>query len=207
MAFTTFPTLSIGPSGFGMQLIGKTLTLTSPLTKKSQSRDDGGYKWLVEVDYAVLSEVDWRLIQAFFAKVEGQTTRFYYSPPHITTPQGSASGTPTVDGANQTGVSLTTFGWTALSTVLKAGDCFHFDTPTGFREMKMITSDVTADFAGVAILNFEPRIRESPNNGAAIVVNSPSFIGRLASQNMSEINVTPGRLASCNMQIIEGIGE
>lgn len=115
-------------------------------------------------------------VQAFLAKV----ANFYQSGTVLTiqhqsrkTTLGVGTGTPLVKGANQTGKSLITDGWTASQTgILKAGDLITCGLPWVFE----VTADCDSDGASpsVATIPINPGILAgaSPADNAAIVVTS-----------------------------------
>jgi len=80
---------------------------------------------------------------------------------------GTQGGTPLVNGANQTGTSLVTDGWSANATI-KAGTVFtiagvnavHQETKVdyGFLKQFVVTADATADGLGAATLSISPSI-------------------------------------------------
>ncbi len=72
-----------------------------------------------------------------------------------------------VDGSAQTGSSLDIDGATSGSNWLRSGDMFLVNG-----ELKMITADVTVT-GGDATLEFNPPLRSSPANNAAITVDPP----------------------------------
>lgn len=87
----------------------------------------------------------------------------------------------TVAGASQTGTTLLTQGWNSTWTnVLVAGDYIAWDTPSGWRELHMVTEAASSDSGGRAPLRIAPPIRESPANGAALILDAPSCVMRLA---------------------------
>jgi hypothetical protein len=111
---------------------------------------------------------------------------------------GTLAGTPVVNGANQTGSSIVTNGWTASSAVLKQGDVISFGTAaTGVHRVNaqnrtttgqlmnfVVTANVTADGSGNATIPISPALTTSgafqnadvsPLNLAAVnFVSSPT---------------------------------
>jgi hypothetical protein len=90
---------------------------------------------------------------------------------------GALGGTPVVDGANQTGSSILTSGWTANAAILNAGDIIYFASvyavnpqsfqSTGSLRGFVVTSNVTANGSGVATIPI------SANSGLGIVTSGP----------------------------------
>ncbi len=103
---------------------------------------------------------------------------------------GAQGGVPLVDGAGQTGSSLATKGWTALTTVLGYGDTFTLAAvatlnPESLQSMSTLQQfavqdqTVTSDAGGKATITISPAIvvsgayatvTGSPADGAAITV-------------------------------------
>lgn len=103
---------------------------------------------------------------------------------------GPLGGTPLVNGANQTGASLVTDGWTAAAASrLKAGDVFTLagvyavntmsKQSTGSLQQFVVTADASSDASGNATLSISPAIvtsgpyqnvSGSPADNAAITV-------------------------------------
>lgn len=103
---------------------------------------------------------------------------------------GAIAGTPTVDGAGQTGSSVLTAAWGAAAT-LKTGDVIQFASvyginpqsyaSTGVLRNFVVTEDFTASGAGAGTISISPSIVTSgsgqtvsagPGNGALISVFS-----------------------------------
>lgn len=85
---------------------------------------------------------------------------------------GVGSGSPTVNGASQTGASLVTTGWTATTTnILRAGDVILLP---GITVVYDVTADVNSGAAGAATIPINPPLfaGTSPTNGGAIVRNN-----------------------------------
>jgi hypothetical protein len=107
--------------------------------------------------------------------------------PHVVGPQG---GTPTVNGAGQTGSSIVSQAWTAAAALrLVRGDIITFAgvfavNPQNYRsttqlQQFVVTADVSSDGAGAATIPIYPPIitsgalqtvTASPANAAAITV-------------------------------------
>ena len=61
---------------------------------------------------------------------------------------GTQGGTPVVNGANQTGSSIATSGWTASTLVLNAGDIVYF---AGVHRINPLTRQSTGDLRGFVV--------------------------------------------------------
>jgi hypothetical protein len=114
----------------------------------------------------------------------------WYSSTHVPMHTvGALGGTPLVNGANQTGSSLITNGWTNNAAILKAGDVIqianvnqvnpHTRENQGLLRDFVVTADTVADGSGNATLPISPAIVTSgpyqnvdagPAHAAAITI-------------------------------------
>lgn len=135
----------------------------SPLNRSVQRLILPGDRWEAVYQLPKMRRQDALAWVVFFNQLRGSVNTFPAYDPEGRTPQGSASGSPTVDGGSQTGYTLDTSNWPTSTTILRAGDYVSFGS-----ELKMITSDIASDGSGNATLSFEPAIRTSPSNGSAV---------------------------------------
>lgn len=105
----------------------------------------------------------WR---AFFGLARGAANDFRVPVNEIA--QSSSTATPLVNGAGQTGRSLNTDGWPNSTAVLSAGQFVTIGN-----QLLQLTADVTSNGSGQATLSFEPAIRVSPADNAAIEYKNP----------------------------------
>lgn len=162
--------IPIQKARFGLQ--SNTQIHVSPLSRTAQRVEFPGARWVAEYHLAPTKRADVAAIQAFLAKLRGAAGSFYGYDPSATTPRGVATGTPLVNGADQTGTTLVTDGWTSgVTGILKAGDYFQVGN-----ELKMLVADVNSNGSGQATLTFEPPWRDSPADNAPIIVSSASCV-------------------------------
>lgn len=177
MTVYTFPTLTKvpTPNQLDWALVGNTQSFSSPLSGAVQTVEMPGARWKAAFTLSVLEAADSATLRAFLAQLRGQSGRFYLWNMARPTPRGIATGTPVVSGAGQTGTTLVTSGWTISTTnIMRVGDFF---TVNG--ELKMCTADANSNGSGVATLSFEPPLRASPSNGAALTTNKPTATFKL----------------------------
>jgi hypothetical protein len=105
----------------------------------------------------------WR---SFIAKSRGTANDFQVPVDPVA--QSSATATPLVNGAGQTGRTLNTDGWPLSSTVLQAGQFVTINN-----QLLQLTENVTSNGSGVATLTFEPPVRVSPADNATIEYKNP----------------------------------
>lgn len=188
MPTQTFPTLAqAAPGALEWALVSNTQTFTSPLNGTIQTLELPGARWRASFTYQNLSDADAATLQAFLVALRGQAGRFYLWNFARPSPRGVATGTPVVSGAGQTGTSLVTSGWTnSVTGILKTGDFIGVNG-----ELKMLTADASSNGSGVATLNFEPPLRASPANGAAITVTKPTALFMLSEQTAKWVTRAP----------------
>ncbi|MCJ8344356.1 hypothetical protein MJH12_02360 [bacterium] len=114
-----------------------------------------------------------------FLKLNGLVGTFYYAFKDTKVPLGTASGTPVVGAFSNGDKTVTSSGWSANQTVLKAGDFINFSN----FELKRVVDDVVSDSLGNATLNFEPAMRKTVGSGTAITCAPAKGIFRLSHKN------------------------
>ena len=163
-------------SSLERRLVTTTAVSASPFTGSLEVQDWGGEWWDYTLEMARMTGRDGRRLSAFLAALGGPRGRFLFRDPTIRQP--GVTLTPSVAGSFQTGGTLITAGWLPFSTPLLAGDFFSLgsDAQTWLHQL---TEDAVADEAGVAALNFVPRLRSAPVDGAALEIAAPAVLLRL----------------------------
>lgn len=183
MTVLTFPSIVPNESVWGLK--SNTHQFRSPFTGSVQTIEMAGSRWFATLTFNNLTAADRRTLTAFLTQLRGSSGRFYLYDHSHSTPSGVGTGSPLVNGASQTGNSLVTDGWTPSQTgILKAGDYFEVND-----ELKMVTADANSDGGGNATISFEPPLRASPANNAAITVTNPTAIMMLANDSIEWQNV------------------
>ena len=178
----TFPTLGIK----SMTIRAKSTVgiSTSPFTGQQQVFQHQGQWWEAEVSMPPMSREDAETFIAFMLKMNGRYGTFLLGDPLAADPLGVATGSPVVNGANQTGNELATDGWsTSVTNILKAGDWIQLGSGSTSRLYKVLES-VNSDSGGAATLTIWPNLRSSPSDNAPLTVVSPRGQWRLASNEM-----------------------
>jgi hypothetical protein len=108
-----------------------------------------------------------RKLVAFLNNVWRNGTQYDVDHPVFSTPNGGGTGNPQINGASQTGSSLSTKLWTGSNPVLKAGDIISI---AGISHVFDITADAPNLAGGITTLSINPPIFAggSPANSAAI---------------------------------------
>jgi hypothetical protein len=150
--------------------------VVSPFTGQQQIQSwQAG--WLgATVSMPPMKDAQARAWVAFLLSCNGVENIFQLGDPMRKAPLGSGAGAPEVNGADQTGFTLATKGWTASAAgVLLPGDLLQ----VGYRLYTNVYP-VNADISGEAIINIWPNLRESPADSTSIVLANTTGIWRLA---------------------------
>lgn len=172
----------------------------SPLNRTVQTVELPGARWILNFEWRSISHADARLIKVFLAKLRGMSGSFYAYDYAHQIPSGTANSSAClVKGANQTGTSLATDGWTAnQSSLFLPGDYFGVNN-----ELKLVTSVCASNASGESTLIFEPPLRSSPADNAVITYNKPTAIFRLKDDEQDQIEIDPERRPSCKIEAYE----
>jgi hypothetical protein len=193
----TWPTLTrAAPRVLDWSLVPNTQSFSSPLSGAVQTVEMPGARWKASFMMENLTEADSALLQAFLVKLRGRAGRFTLHNFARATPRGTQGGSPLVKGASQTGNTLLIDGCTVGATLL-AGDYF---TVNG--ELKMIVADATANGTNEMTLTFEPPLRSSPADNAALTLVRPTAVFMLASDEL-KWSTQPGKFSSFPIDCIE----
>lgn len=164
-----------------------TATLRSPFTGKRQTRKRPYDLWSFSGSLMPLDEMDAGAMRSFLMQLAGQSNQFRLLIPGAKYPLSSYAGPQGfVKGANQSGKSVVTDGWTPGAQILADGDYFNI----GF-ELKVCVGGVSADGNGNAVIHFEPPIRSIPGDNANIWVFAPFVVLSADSDDVARWNVKP----------------
>lgn len=176
----------------------------SPFTFQQQTQAHQGQIWRATVTAPLMTRAQAEDWIAFLLKLNGPQHTFLMGDDGAREPRGSASGTPVIDGADQTGQTLDTRGWTANETgVLLPGDYIQVGTASASRLYKVLTQ-ADADASGLATLDIWPRLRDKPADGTAITTSDPVGVFRLA-QNAARWDWQPAVLTVIEFEAVEAI--
>lgn len=184
-------------------LRGHTQTFAESPSREAMTKGLEGVRWAGTFEVPPMKRDQAAAWCAFLARCNGRAERFYAGDPAGATPRGTGIGTPIVYGAGQTGYSLHIGGWTPGNPPLLTGDYIAWTTPSGWREMHKLTASAssigrlygtgtygTGPYGGCeAIVSFVPAIRESPANGASVVVSGAMCVMRLVDDDQGAWDV------------------
>jgi hypothetical protein len=190
MAILTPPASPRFKAGSILRPVTNTLSHTSALDRTTQTLEFPGAHWVG--DYALppmRADEGGEAWAALLTELDGPAGRLYLGPPDQIVPRGTAKdtpGTPVVNGAGQTGKALDIDGAPLSETgYLAVGDYVAYDTPTGKRQMHKLTAQADTDGSGAVTLAIHPPIRESPADGAAILLAPATCIMRLVDDDQA----------------------
>lgn len=172
----------------------------SPSSYAQQVQKFSGQMWRAEVTLPAMAREDAEQFISFLLKLNGKEGTFLLGDLSAKTPRGTAGGTPLVNGANQTGQTLVTDGWSNSQTVLKAGDYIQI----GQRLYKVL-DDVTSDGSGNATFSIWPRLRESPSDNATIITSNCVGLFRLADSDYQILSASADKIYSVSFSAEEAI--
>lgn len=156
----------------------------SSFTLQTQAQAHAGQIWLARVKLVPMSRADAEQWIAFLLSLNGAQGTFHLGDSVGTSPRGSGSGTPLVNGASQTGQALVTDGWTASANgVLLKGDWIQLGSGLT-RRIYRVLNDVNANGLGQATIDIWPRLRESPADNEPLVLSNTAGTFRLLSNEM-----------------------
>lgn len=194
MATITYPATP-KPQGMSWRLVMPAQTNVSDWTGRRQTIASGRGWWESQVTFPpIVGTTNVNAWRAFIAKSRGKANDFQV--PVDPTAQSSAVATPLVNGANQTGRTLSTDGWPVSSTVLQAGQFVTINN-----QLLQLTENITSNGSGVATLTFEPPVRVAPSDNAAIEFKNPYCLMYLVEE--PTLSVETGYVYSLSLNLRE----
>lgn len=159
----------------------------SPFTFAGQAHVYPGKMWELDVTLPPMKRTDAEKWIAWLVSLKGQQGTFYMGDQLAQFPMGSArdSDTILINGATSSGDTLAIDDAPASQTgYLKAGDYLHVGT--GFaRQLFKVLADVNTDGTGAATVDVWPNVRTSIANNAAVTVQAPQGVFRLATNEQA----------------------
>lgn len=181
MAVVAIPYPLALPSGAPVrtrfELMYMTAIAQSPFSGAQQVQDWGGRLWMAEFSLPPMLRATADEWIAFFHKCRGRYGYFRAGDFDRRTARGTW-GTPLVKGGSQSGNTLDIDG-VGNATVRRAGDMFQLED-----RLYQLVADDTSDGSGNATITFEPSLRSSPANDAALTVSSPKGLFRLTTNSV-----------------------
>lgn len=199
----SFPSVGVKDSTFRLRTV--TAISTSPFTGQQQVYLYPGQWWEGQITFVPMTRAQAAEVQAFLAQLKGQYGTFLYGDPDaLALGIRGAGGTVLVNGASQTGNSLTVDGMThSTSGILLPGDYFQLGTGTA-AHYHIVTQSLDSDGSGQGTLYFEPSLRESPADNGSLTLSAPKGLFRL-SEPAVEWGADQSNVYNITLSFIEAI--
>ena len=157
----------------------------SPFTYSGQAFAYSGQMWSADITLPPMKRSDAEQWVAWLISLRGHLGTFLLGDPIGCVARGAATGTPLVNGADQTGGTLIIDGATSSITGwLKAGDYIQLGTGTSARLHKVLV-DANSDGSGNVTLELWPHIRTAPADNAAVIVSNAKGLFRLSNNEQA----------------------
>lgn len=198
MAIYNFP--DITPTTQTFELVTNTSQFQSPVSGAIQTLSRKGSYWKTRMMFRNLSGSDRSELQAFIAKLDGQTHRMRLED-YGRVRNGAATSPQSVlvDGAGQTGYQIDLDGATAnVTNFFKAGDYISFNN-----ELHMVTADASSDGTGSLTVDIAPNIRKATENNDAVQIFNP--FGVFMMVNNPRWNTESKYISSITIEAIEDV--
>lgn len=168
-----------------LRAINAVVQSRSPFSFASQVFAYSGQMWQADVTLPPMKRADAEQWIAWLVSLRGAYGSFLLGDPLGAVARGVATGTPLVNGADQTGGSLIIEGASnSITGWLKAGDYIQLGTGTSARLHKVL-ADANSDDSGNVSLDIWPHIRIAPADNAAVTVSNAKGLFRLSSNEQA----------------------
>ena len=166
-----------------LRAVNVTAVSESVFTLRQQIYKHTGERWEAEIKLPAMARASAEQWVAWLLSMRGREGTFLLGDPVGKTPRGSAGGTPVVNGAGQTGDSISIDGCTASQTGwLKAGDYIQLGSGAS-ASLHKVLQDVSSSGAGQATLDVWPSIRNAPADNATVVTSTAQGVFRLSTSS------------------------
>jgi hypothetical protein len=153
----------------------------SPFTFEQQVYVHQGVRLEADIEFPLAVNADHALVRSFLFALNGKEGTFTMGPENSKTPRGVMTGSPVVNGAGQTGRTLSTRGWTnSITGIVKAGDWIQLGSGAT-AHLYQVVQDASSNGSGIASLELGRPLLSSPADGATITVSNPVGVWRLTS--------------------------
>lgn len=167
----TFPT-TVAPVSSRFELVSLVGFARSPFSGAGQAQQWGGFMWRASIVMPGMLRAAADEYVAFFHKLRGRYGWFRMPDFDRRVARGTW-GTPLVKGGGQSGNTIDIDG-VGNATTRYAGETFQIGD-----YLYQLVANNTSDGSGNATLVFEPPLRSSPSDNAAITFTSASGLWRL----------------------------
>lgn len=185
MTLYAFPDLT--PSRTAWRWVDDQIELMAMTGGSRQSVDFNGGLWAVDMTMPPLTDADKRIMRNWLFKV-GRVGNWAQVTDHSYSRAGAGGGTPLVNGASQTGLTLVIDGATpSVAGWLLAGD--RIGLANG--RLVEVAEDCDSDASGNVSVPLVNPIQSAPDDNSAIEIDAPAMICRLADPSFGYDNTPP----------------
>lgn len=161
-----------GLANITLRAVNQTAMSMSPFTYKQQIHNHAGQRWEAEVQLPAMQRADAEQWLAWLLSLNGRAGTFLMGDPLGATPRGALGGTPVVNGASQTGSTISIDGCTpSVTGWLKAGDYIQLGSASTATLHKVL-QDANTNGSGQVTLDIWPSIRTAPSDGSTVVTSN-----------------------------------
>ena len=191
---------TIAPSRIELAMQVSISVNRSPFTFTAQTQKFSGDCWVAGITLPMMERTDAECWICFLMKLKGQYGHFRMGDPLSTSLRGAGSGdSPLVNGADQTGTSLDTDGWTiSTSDIVLRGDFIQI----GSYLYKVLDSE-DSNGSGEATLEIWPPLRSAPADDAPIVITDTTSLFRLKDSTIPIVSAGSDGLYDLSFTAVE----
>lgn len=159
---------------------------------RTQVRSVGGQRFMFSAKYNPMTRSEFNPVFAFVTSQQGRLGSFVIVPPVIGSTTGTATGTASVNGTHEAGVtSVAVDGFTGT---IKAGDFIKFAHSKVYM--------VTADIDGAGSISIEPALVSDLTDDEEMVYNDVQFTMRL-NNDVQEYSLSSNEYYEYEIDMIE----
>ena len=193
---------TVTPTSSSLAWLDNTVIFQSPLSGTTRTESRPGGRWRISITVQNLKNItgadtDLKLIEAFLFKLNGAEHRAVITDSGYDR-NGPGGGTPLVKGPDQTGLTLSSNGWTPVTTVLYAGDRIGVSG-----QMIPVVADVVSSGTGFVTMQLAHPIRTAPADASAIEIDNPT--ARFILANKPSFASVPGVFKTVLVEFEEDI--
>jgi hypothetical protein len=184
---------------FQMRVQPLTKVFSSPYSNQVQVADMLAECWVVSMDLAPdVSPTQGAAIEAFLDRLKGAANRVLIPNLRFPSPQGTATGSPTLSSSVAQFANTVSVTWTPFAAVL-AGTMLGMGAGG---QLVRVMAPAAADAYGNVTLEVAPRIRAPLAAGTAVIYQSPTAPFRLMSANPA-VDWHPGQFLAPALEFRE----
>jgi len=167
----SLPTVT-GIANITLRAVNQTAMTMSPFTYKQQIHNHAGQRWEAEVQLPPMRYDKAEEWIAWLLSLNGRAGTFLMGDPNRCTARGALGGTPLVNGAGQTGSSISIDGCSSNVTGwMKAGDYIQLGSASTATLHKVL-QDADTNGNGEVTLDIWPNIISAPTNNASVITSN-----------------------------------